>query len=94
MMVVLALAVEAYLHLDLAETMQLAAPDGIGGGMLFRIQAGIALAAAVLLLLTGARFAYAVAGLAALSALMPVLLYSFVNVPALGPIPSLHDPTW
>lgn len=87
-MVVGALAVEAYLHVDLAEAMQLAAPHGIGGGTLFYIHAGIALVAAILLLVTGSRFGYAVAGLAALSALVPVLLYSFVNVPALGPIPS------
>lgn len=93
-LVVTALAVEAGLHLHLAEAMQLAAPAGIGGGTLFRAQAGIALVAGVLLLATGSRLGYLLAGVAALSALVPVLLYSFVNVPALGPIPSLYDPTW
>lgn len=93
-LVAAALAVDAYVHLDLAPAMQLAAPGGVGGGTLFRIQAGAAVAAALFLLVTGSRLGYALAALVALSALVPVLLYSLVNVPALGPIPSLYDPTW
>jgi len=94
LLVVAALAVDAYVHFDLADEMQLAAPGGIGGGTLFAIQAGAAIAAAVLLLLTGSRLAYVLAALVALSALVPVLLYTYVNLPALGPVPSLYDPTW
>lgn len=93
-LVVAGLAVDAVVHLRLADAMQLAAPGGIGGGTLFRVQAvGAALVAAVVLV-TGHRLAYVVAGLAALSALVPVLLYTYVDVPALGPIPSMHDPIW
>lgn len=88
------LAVDCAIHLKLADGIQLAAPGGIGGGNLFRAQAIAAGLAAVLLLATGRRFAYVVAGLVALSAFIPVLLYTYVAVPTLGPIPSMYDPTW
>ncbi|MEO7071025.1 MAG: hypothetical protein ABI131_11100, partial [Nostocoides sp.] len=40
---VVCLAVDAYVHLHLASRYQLAAPGGIGGGNLFRIEAGVAI---------------------------------------------------
>src|SRR5690606_3648622 len=92
--VVLCLGVYAWVHLRVAPDMQVAAPGGLGGGTLFRVQAAAAVLAAVLLLVTGSRVPYAVAGLVALSALGAVLRYSLVNVPALGPVPSMYDPTW
>lgn len=88
------LAVDCVIHLKLADAIQIAAPGGIGGGNLFRAQALAAGLAAVLLLVTGRRFAYILAGLVALSAFIPVLLYTYVAVPTLGPIPSMYDPTW
>ena len=94
LVVAAALAVDCVIHLRLADVIQLAAPGGIGGGTLFRAQALAAGLAAVLLLVTGRRLAYVVAGLVALSAFVPVLLYTYVAVPAVGPIPSMYDPTW
>lgn len=93
-LVVLALLVDAGVHLWLAPQMQVAAPGGVGGGWLFRAQAVLAVAAAVYLLLRPSRLAYLLAGAVALSAFVPVLLYTYVDVPALGPIPSMHDPFW
>lgn len=93
-LVVVALAVDCVVHVQLADAMQLAAPGGIGGGTLFRAQAIAAGLAAVILLATGRRFAYILAAVVALSAFVPVLLYTYVAVPALGPIPSMYDPTW
>ncbi|WP_338750646.1 hypothetical protein [Janibacter alittae] len=93
-LVVAALTVDCVVHLDLADAIQVAAPGGVGGGTLFRTQAAAAGLAAVLLLVTGGRFAYVLAGVVALSAFVPVLLYSFVAVPTIGPIPSMYDPTW
>lgn len=92
--VVLALGIDAIVHLRLADQMQLAAPGGIGGGWLFRTQAALALLAALYLVVRPSSTAYLIAGLAALSALVPVLLYTYVNVPAIGPIPSMYDPFW
>ncbi|MGC5583131.1 hypothetical protein ACQE98_03320 [Ornithinimicrobium sp. W1679] len=93
-LVVLGLAVDAFVHLRMAPVMDIAAPGGIGGGNLFRAQGAAAAVVAVLVLVTGRWWAYAVALLVALSALGPVLLYHFVDVPAIGPIPSMYDPLW
>lgn len=93
-LVVLALVVDAVIHLSLAPQMQLAAPGGIGGGWLFRLQAVVALLAAASLLLRPSPVAYLLAGAVALSAFVPVLLYTYVDVPAIGPIPSMYDPFW
>lgn len=93
-LVALALVIDAAVHLRLAPQMQLAAPGGIGGGWLFRTQAVLALLAVVYLLLRPTRVAYLLAGVVALSAFVPVLLYTYVNVPTIGPIPSMHDPFW
>ena len=92
--VVLGLAVDAVVHLRLAPVMDVAAPGGIGGGNLFRVQGVVAGVVALVLLLTGRRWAYVLALLVALSALVPVLLYHFVEVPAIGPVPSMYDPLW
>lgn len=93
-LVVLGLAVDAFVHLRMAPVMDIAAPGGIGGGNLFRAQGAVAAGVAVLLLVTGRWWAYAAALVAALSALGPVLLYHVVDVPAIGPIPSMYDPLW
>ncbi|WP_228266402.1 hypothetical protein [Ornithinimicrobium ciconiae] len=93
-LVVLALLVDAGVHLALASDMQLAAPGGIGGGWLFRIQAVLALLAAGNLALRPSRLAYLVAGAVALSAFVPALLYTYADVPAIGPVPAMHDPFW
>ena len=65
--------------------------ERFGAGGMWGVVAGVV---ALLLLLTGRWWAYALAFLVAVSALGPVLLYHFVNVPAIGPIPSMYDPLW
>lgn len=89
-----ALGVDAYVHVALAGAMQIAAPGGIGGGTQFRLQATAAVVAAVYVLAAGSRPAFVFAGLVGLSALVPVVVFSLVEVPAIGPIPSMYDPTW
>lgn len=91
---VVALVIDAVVHIRLASNYQLAAPGGIGGGTLFRLQAAAAVAAAIYLLIRGSRVAYAVAGLVALSAFVAVVLYRYVDVPAIGPIPPMYEPFW
>ena len=93
-LIALALLADALVHLHLAPGYQLSAPSGIGAGNLFRLEAGVALAAAVLVLVRGNRTSYAVAFVIGLSAVGAVLLYRYVNVPALGPLPSMYEPAW
>jgi len=92
--IAVALLVDAVVHLHLAPGYQLAAPEGIGAGNLFRLEAVVALAVAVFVLVRGSRTSYAAALLVALSALGAVLLYRYVHVPALGPLPPMYEPVW
>jgi hypothetical protein len=88
-----ALVVSAWVHIDLASVY-----DAVGGtvtqGALFRAQGIVAALVAAVLLVTGHRLAW-LAGLAvAAGSLALVLLYRYVDVPALGPIPSMYEPAW
>jgi hypothetical protein len=87
------LAVDAYVHADLAGQF-----DGNGThltqGTLFRLQAGLAALAALLVLVHGKRLAAAFALLIAGSALGAVLLYRYVDVGAIGPLPNMYEPIW
>ena len=88
------LGVDAVIHLQLAAQYQLAAPGGIGQGTLFRIQAAAAALAALWVLVRGSRLASLSAAAIAASALVAVLLYRYVDVPALGPLPAMYEPVW
>lgn len=89
-----ALIVSAVIHLQLASGFQQAAPDGIGGGNVFRIQAAVAVLSGLYVLLRGTSRAFLLAALVALASLAAVLLYRYVQVPTIGPIPSMYEPIW
>ncbi|WP_051441559.1 hypothetical protein [Arthrobacter sp. H14] len=80
------LAVDAIIHLQLAANYQLAAPAGIGQGNLFRIQAVSAILAGLYVLIRGSRASYVAAALVALAAFAAVMLYRYLDIPAIGPI--------
>lgn len=93
-MAILGLGIDAVVHLRLASDYQLAVPGGIGGGNVFRIEAVAALLAAVFLLVRASRTAYLVAFIVALSALAAVVLYRYVDVAQVGPLPAMYEPVW
>jgi hypothetical protein len=91
------LAADAYVHWVFAPDMDPGpdAPSGvIPGDDLFRGQAIVAALAAVLVLVWARRWTYAIAFLVAASAVGALLLYYYVDVGQLGPIPAMHDPSW
>lgn len=92
--VAVALGIDAVVHLRLAGNYQLASPGGIGTGNLFRIAAVLAIGAAVYVVLRGSRAAYGLAFAVALSALAAVVLFRYVAVPAIGPLPAMYEPIW
>lgn len=92
--VALGLGVDAYVHLHLASRYQLAAPDGIGGGTLFRIEGVLAVIALMLMLVRPRASSYALAALVALGGAAAVVLYRYVDVGAIGPVPSMYEPIW
>ena len=87
------LAYDAKVHLHLAGDY-----DAIGGtitqGRLFRLEAVVAIAVAVAVLVLDRRLVWAAAGLTGLAGLAAVLLYRYVDVGAIGPVPNMYEPAW
>lgn len=88
------LVVDAVIHLRLAGEYEFAFPEGIGGGALFQLQAGVALVAALAVLVWGRRPTYWFATLVASSAFVAVVAARYVELPAVGPLPSMYEPLW
>lgn len=87
------LAVDAYVHFDLA-ALYAEAGGAINEGVLFRVEAAAALLAAIAVLAIGRRVSY-LAGLAvAGSALAAMLVSRYVDLGQIGPFPDLYDPVW
>ena len=87
------LAYDAYVHLDLASGYD---PVGstITQGQLFRVEAALAIAAGLAVLLSDHRVAWAAAGLVGLGGVAAVVLYRYVDVGAIGPVPNMYEPVW
>ncbi|MFE2034781.1 hypothetical protein ACFXKS_21390 [Streptomyces scopuliridis] len=87
------LAWDAYLHAYLAPQYDVVTAS-ISQGDLFRIEAGLASLAALLVLvwqrLPGDLFAWSVAA----GGLALLLIYRYVDVGQLGPIPDMYEPIW
>lgn len=89
-----ALAVDAYVHADLAPSYDFTHAS-ISQGTLFRVEAGAASLAALLLIAIGRRpMVWAFAFLVAAGGLAAVLLYRYVDVGAFGPFPDMYEPLW
>lgn len=89
---VVCLGISAYVHLHLAH--RYAYPGTISGETLFRIQGVVAASIAVLLLVTGNKWVWVAAALVGLASFGAVMLYRYVNVGAIGPLPNMYDATW
>lgn len=89
-----ALVIDAVVHYQLASTYQSAFPGGVGGGTIFRVEAVVAVLAAAYVLIRRSRPSFAVAFVVAISAFGAVLLYRYVDIPAVGPIPAMYEPIW
>jgi hypothetical protein len=88
------LGIDAYVHLHDAHFYDSAATSSLSEGNLFRIQAIVAVVVAVALLVRPHPVVWAVAVVVTASAVGAVLLYTYVDVGALGPLPDLYEPTW
>ena len=88
------LAIDAYIHATTA-----ALHDPVHGGVLtagnfFRFETAVRVVVIVLLLIRPARWSFVTALVVASTALGVVVLYRYVNVGAIGPIPNLYEPSW
>ena len=89
-----ALGIDAYAH---ASDAYIYASNGgtiINQGNIFYAETAIASLAALLLLLRPRLSSWLVALAVAISALGAVVLYRYVDVGAIGPVPDLYEPTW
>jgi hypothetical protein len=91
LVVVAGLAVDVYVHLHLAAGYD-ANTATISEGALFRVEAGVAALAAALVLLTRTQIGVVVAFLVAAGGVGAVLLYQYVDVGAVGPLPNMYEP--
>lgn len=88
------LAFDAYVHLDLAGTYDAAHTSVLSQGDLFRVEASLAILATLGILLRPRRYTAALAFLVAAGGFGAVMLYRYVDVGAIGPIPSMYEPIW
>ncbi|MFF4240481.1 hypothetical protein ACFYYL_31785 [Actinomadura geliboluensis] len=88
------LAADAVVHWMFAPDMAYVEGGSLGGDDLFRIQAAVAAVAAVIVLTYASRWAYALAFLVAASAAGAVVLYYYVDLGSVGPLPDMHEPVW
>ena len=87
------LAIDAYVHFDLA-ALYAESGGAINEGVLFRVEAAVALVAAVAVIAIGRRVCYLAALAVAGSALAAMLVSRYVDLGQLGPFPDFYDPVW
>jgi hypothetical protein len=88
------LAIDAYVHFHDAGFYDPVATSTLSQGNLFRAQAAAAVVVGIALLLRPHPVVWAVAVLVAASAVGAVLLYTYVDVGTLGPLPDMYERTW
>jgi len=88
------LATDAYVHAHLASTYDAVRTRTVSQGDLFRAEAVVAAITAVTVLLWRHRVAVVAAFGVAAGGLSAVLIYRYVNVGAIGPLPSMYEPAW
>lgn len=87
------LALDAYFHADLAGRYD-AVTATLSQGLLFRVEAAVAALAALLVLAWRRPAGDAFAWVVATGGLALLLLYTYVHVGQLGPVPDMYDPDW
>jgi hypothetical protein len=96
-LVLLALAglgIDAYTHFDLASNYSFNSTGTVNEGVLFQIEASLAIAAAVLLIARQNVITTAFAVLVSGGGAFVLLLYRYVDIGKIGPIPNMHEPIW
>ena len=88
------LGIDAYVHFDLASTYAVVKSSTLSQADLFRAEAVLAVIAGVALLVRPRRYTAAFAFLVSAGGTAAVLLYRYVDVGALGPLPNMYEPVW
>jgi len=91
---VIGLAIDAFVHLNLASAFEQVKTSTVSQADLFRADAAVAIIAAIGLLVRPRRYTAGFAFLVGAAGLVAVVLYRYVDVGAIGPIPNMYDPYW
>jgi hypothetical protein len=94
LLAVAGLVVDAIVHLDLASAFAHVRTSTISQADLFRIEAVVALLVAGALLLHPRRSTALAVFVVAASAAVAVVVYRYVDVGRIGPVPNMYDPYW
>ena len=86
------LAIDAYVHLHLAAPYDGVKSSVLTQGDLFRAEAALAIIAALALVVRPRRWTALIAFLVSAGGFALVLLYQYVNVGSIGPLPNMYDP--
>lgn len=92
--IVVGLAIDAFVHFDLAHAFAGNKTSTLSEADIFRADASVALVAAAALLVRPRWYTAAFAGLVATAGTAAVLTFRYVNVGSFGPIPNMYDPYW
>lgn len=93
LLAILGLAIDAAVHLHLASRYD-AIGTTITQGRLFRVEGAAAIVAALLLARRDRRVSWLLVGTVAAAGLVAILVTRYFAVPAIGPVPNMHDPIW
>jgi glucan phosphoethanolaminetransferase (alkaline phosphatase superfamily) len=88
------LVVDAYVHLRYASQYDSFKSSVMSEGTLFRIQGVVAIVVAAAVLIWPRVITWVLALLVSGSAAVAVVLYTYVDVGPLGPLPNLYENTW
>lgn len=88
------LGIDAYTHFDLASNYSFNSTGSVNEGVLFQIEGSIAIVAALSLIVRQNLITTAFAVLVTGGGAFVLLLYRYVDVGKIGPIPNMHEPVW
>jgi hypothetical protein len=88
-----ALAVSSYVHLHGAHFYS-SLGDTITQADLFYVQGSVAALVALWVLASGNRWAWVAVALVGAASFAAVMVYRYVDVGSIGPIPNMYEPTW
>jgi hypothetical protein len=92
--VVVGLAIDAFNHFHVAHNYVYNKTSTISEATLFRIEASLAIVAALAVIVWASRWTYAAAFAVAAGGLVLLVLYRYDNVGKIGPLPNMYEPTW
>jgi hypothetical protein len=88
------LAVDAYTHFDLAHEFSFNSTGTVNEGVLFQVEAVLAILSGLLILYRQNVWTALLVVLVAGGGAAALLLYRYVDVGKIGPLPSMYEPIW